>query len=312
MKKIGFLSFGHWSPPQARGTRSARRRAAAVDRPRGRRRGTRRRRRLFPRPPLRPPARLALPAARRHRRPHQAHRDRHRRHRHALREPALHGRGRGRGRPDRRRPAAARHQPRLARAGDRRLAPFRLRARPRARPTPTWRAATPRSSSSCSRARASPSRTRGRCSPTRPASCASSRIPRACASASGGAPPPTPPRSGRRELGMNLQSSTLKFDESGEPFHVQQAKQIRAYRDAWKEAGHARAAARLGQPQHLRADERPGPRLFRPLRRERRSDRLPSTRTPARSSAAPTPPSPTAGRGAGRRTRRSPRPTRCC
>ncbi|MBB3973640.1 LLM class flavin-dependent oxidoreductase [Hansschlegelia beijingensis] len=41
--------------------------------------------------------------------------------------------------------------------------------------------------------------------------------------------------------GMNLQSSTLKKDESGEPFHVQQAKQIRAYRDAWKEAGHARA-----------------------------------------------------------------------
>jgi alkanesulfonate monooxygenase SsuD/methylene tetrahydromethanopterin reductase-like flavin-dependent oxidoreductase (luciferase family) len=41
-------------------------------------------------------------------------------------------------------------------------------------------------------------------------------------------------------LGMNLQSSTLKFDESGEPFHVQQAKQIRAYRAAWKEAGHAR------------------------------------------------------------------------
>jgi alkanesulfonate monooxygenase SsuD/methylene tetrahydromethanopterin reductase-like flavin-dependent oxidoreductase (luciferase family) len=42
------------------------------------------------------------------------------------------------------------------------------------------------------------------------------------------------------KLGMNLQSSTLKDDETGEPFHVQQAKQIRAYRAAWKEAGHAR------------------------------------------------------------------------
>jgi alkanesulfonate monooxygenase SsuD/methylene tetrahydromethanopterin reductase-like flavin-dependent oxidoreductase (luciferase family) len=42
------------------------------------------------------------------------------------------------------------------------------------------------------------------------------------------------------KLGMNLQSSTLKFDESGEPFHIQQAKQIRAYRAAWKEAGHTR------------------------------------------------------------------------
>ncbi len=42
------------------------------------------------------------------------------------------------------------------------------------------------------------------------------------------------------ERGMNLQSSTLKFDETGEPFHVQQAKQIRAYRAAWKAAGHGR------------------------------------------------------------------------
>ena len=42
------------------------------------------------------------------------------------------------------------------------------------------------------------------------------------------------------KLGMNLQSSTLKFDETGEPFHVQQAKQIRAYHEAWKAAGHAR------------------------------------------------------------------------
>src|SRR5687768_16431739 len=42
------------------------------------------------------------------------------------------------------------------------------------------------------------------------------------------------------KLGMNLQSSTLKFDEGGEPFHIQQAKQIRAFREAWKAAGHAR------------------------------------------------------------------------
>ncbi|WP_122095465.1 LLM class flavin-dependent oxidoreductase [Rahnella sp. Larv3_ips] len=43
------------------------------------------------------------------------------------------------------------------------------------------------------------------------------------------------------KLGMNLQSSTLKDDETGEPFHIQQAQQIRAYRAAWKEAGHERA-----------------------------------------------------------------------
>ncbi|WP_326835502.1 LLM class flavin-dependent oxidoreductase [Amycolatopsis rhabdoformis] len=40
------------------------------------------------------------------------------------------------------------------------------------------------------------------------------------------------------KLGMNLQSSTLKDDETGEPLHVQQRKQIEAYREAWKEAGH--------------------------------------------------------------------------
>jgi alkanesulfonate monooxygenase SsuD/methylene tetrahydromethanopterin reductase-like flavin-dependent oxidoreductase (luciferase family) len=42
------------------------------------------------------------------------------------------------------------------------------------------------------------------------------------------------------KLGMNLQSSTLKFDETGEPFHVQQANQIRVFRAAWKETGHTR------------------------------------------------------------------------
>jgi alkanesulfonate monooxygenase SsuD/methylene tetrahydromethanopterin reductase-like flavin-dependent oxidoreductase (luciferase family) len=42
------------------------------------------------------------------------------------------------------------------------------------------------------------------------------------------------------KLGINLQSSTLKIDESGKPFHVQQAEQIRLFRAAWKEAGHTR------------------------------------------------------------------------
>jgi len=42
------------------------------------------------------------------------------------------------------------------------------------------------------------------------------------------------------KLGMNLQSSTLKVVESDKPFHAQQAAQIRAFREAWKEAGHKR------------------------------------------------------------------------
>jgi alkanesulfonate monooxygenase SsuD/methylene tetrahydromethanopterin reductase-like flavin-dependent oxidoreductase (luciferase family) len=42
------------------------------------------------------------------------------------------------------------------------------------------------------------------------------------------------------QQGMNLMSSTLKEDESGEPFHVQQRKQIEKFHEAWTEAGHAR------------------------------------------------------------------------
>ena len=42
------------------------------------------------------------------------------------------------------------------------------------------------------------------------------------------------------EQGMNLMSSTLKTDETGEPFHIQQRKQIDAFREAWKAAGHER------------------------------------------------------------------------
>ncbi len=41
--------------------------------------------------------------------------------------------------------------------------------------------------------------------------------------------------------GMHLQSSTLKDDEDGRPFHVQQAEQIRGYREAWRQAGHTDA-----------------------------------------------------------------------
>jgi len=42
------------------------------------------------------------------------------------------------------------------------------------------------------------------------------------------------------QLGMNLQSSTLITNESDKPFHQQQAEQIQAFRAAWREAGHER------------------------------------------------------------------------
>ena len=41
-------------------------------------------------------------------------------------------------------------------------------------------------------------------------------------------------------LGLNLQSSTLISNESDKPFHLQQAEQIQAFRDAWQTAGHQR------------------------------------------------------------------------
>ena len=42
------------------------------------------------------------------------------------------------------------------------------------------------------------------------------------------------------EQGMNLMSSTLLTEDTGVPFHQLQAEQIQIYRDAWKEAGHER------------------------------------------------------------------------
>jgi len=42
------------------------------------------------------------------------------------------------------------------------------------------------------------------------------------------------------EQGMNLMSSTLLTEDTGVPFHELQAEQIQMFRDAWKAAGHER------------------------------------------------------------------------
>jgi alkanesulfonate monooxygenase SsuD/methylene tetrahydromethanopterin reductase-like flavin-dependent oxidoreductase (luciferase family) len=42
------------------------------------------------------------------------------------------------------------------------------------------------------------------------------------------------------EQGMNLMSSTLLAEDTGVPFHQLQAEQIQRFRDAWKKAGHPR------------------------------------------------------------------------
>lgn len=42
-------------------------------------------------------------------------------------------------------------------------------------------------------------------------------------------------------MGLNLMSSTLLTEATGQPFHELQSEQIQIFRDAWREAGHARA-----------------------------------------------------------------------
>ena len=112
------------------------------------------------------------------------------------------------------------------------------------------------------------------------------------------------------KLGMNLMSSTLKEDESGKPFHVQQAEQIASFRAAWTEAGHERSprvsVSRSIFP--LVSDE---DRAFFGADRDSDDSWARSTGS-APCSAAPTRPSRRCSSSNWRRTRRSPRRTRCC
>ena len=92
-------------------------------------------------------------------------------------------------------------------------------------------------------------------------------------------------------LGMNLQSSTLKDDETGEPLHVQQRKQIDAYREAWKDAGHQREP-RVSVSRSIFAlvdDRDRATSVATPATRTRSGT---STRTPGPFSAVRTPPNP--------------------
>ncbi len=76
------------------------------------------------------------------------------------------------------------------------------------------------------------------------------------------------------KLGMNLQVSTLKIDESGKPFHVQQAEQIRLYKAAWKEAGHTRTP-RVSVSRSIFALVDDRDRMYFGARPQRGPDRLP-------------------------------------
>jgi hypothetical protein len=68
-----------------------------------------------------------------------------------------------------------------------------------------------------------------RCFLIRQGSCVLSRTPKDGVIASGWGAATNATAAWAAKFGMNMQSSTLKFDETGEPFHIQQAAQIRAF-----------------------------------------------------------------------------------
>jgi alkanesulfonate monooxygenase SsuD/methylene tetrahydromethanopterin reductase-like flavin-dependent oxidoreductase (luciferase family) len=110
-------------------------------------------------------------------------------------------------------------------------------------------------------------------------------------------------------LGMNLQSSTLKDDETGEPLHVQQRKQIDVYREAWKDAGHQREPRVSVAAASSRSSTTATGRISaeRPVTRTRSAT---STTAHGRSSAARTPRNPMCWSRNSPRTRRLPPRTR--
>ncbi len=114
------------------------------------------------------------------------------------------------------------------------------------------------------------------------------------------------------KIGMNLQSSTLVYDETGEPLHIQQAGQIRKFREAWKAAGHTREP-RISVSRSIFAlvDDRDRTYFGRDSETAGHH-RLPRRQQARRCSAAATPPSRTCWSNSLRRTRPSPKPTRCC
>ena len=133
--------------------------------------------------------------------------------------------------------------------------------RRKGKPNLIWRAATLRYCLMYYAVKGLRSLTHSRCSQTRRDCCVWSRIQKAYAIVSGGAGS-NATAVWAAKLGMNLQSSTLKDDETGEPFHIQQAKQIRAYRQAGLRQAYP-SATRFGQPQYFCPDGRTRPDVFR-------------------------------------------------
>ena len=117
---------------------------------------------------------------------------------------------------------------------------FGLSARLKARTMQTWAGDMPKNFSSCCAGRASRSPTRVQCFPIRRGFLRLEPYSEGLRDRIWWGSASNATAAWAAKLGMNLQTSTLKFDETGEPLHIQQAAQIRAFRAAWKEAGHTR------------------------------------------------------------------------
>lgn len=92
------------------------------------------------------------------------------------------------------------------------------------------------------------------------------------------------------KLGMNLQSSTLKSDETGEAFHIQQAAQIRAFRGVEGRRACARAPSFQSAAASLRSSTiGTAPTLDTKVKERTRSDSSTKRRGPF--SGVPTQPS---------------------
>ena len=159
------------------------------------------------------------------------------------------------------------------------------------------------------RRRASPSRTRGRCSRIRPASSGWSRIPKASRAHLVG-------RGNRRDrrLGGQARHEPAELDpevrRDGRALPHPAGEADPRLPDAWKEAGHAREP-RVSVSRSIFALVNDQDRAYFGRSGERRTRSATSRRTPARSSVAPTPMSPTSWWTRSPRTRRSPRRTPC-
>ena len=113
------------------------------------------------------------------------------------------------------------------------------------------------------------------------------------------------------EQGMNLMSSTLLTEDTGVPVPPAPGRADPAVPRRLEGRRPRARAAGLGQPQHLPDRQRPGPRLLRPRVRQPGPGRPPRRRhrplrQDVRRGARP------AGRRSSPRTRRSRPPTRCC